>query len=93
MEEEPNISTCPLAAKVGVSQFVVHHTLKEQGLHPYHVQKVQALEPADFLRCVIYCEWLLQQCRERSNFLNCIMFTDEVGFTHNAVFSHSHLVR
>ena len=39
----------------------MHRTLKEQGLYPYHVQKVQALESADFLRRVIYCEWLLQQ--------------------------------
>ena len=43
VEEEPHISTRRLAAEVGVSQFVVHRTLKEQARHPYHVQKVQAL--------------------------------------------------
>ena len=43
VEEEPDISTRRLAADVGVSQIVVHRTLKEQGLYPYHVQKVQAL--------------------------------------------------
>ena len=47
-EEEPDISTRRLAAKVGVSQFIVHCTLK------YHVQKGQALEPADFPGRVIY---------------------------------------
>ena len=31
----------------------MYHTLKEQDLHPYHVQKVQALEPADFRRHVV----------------------------------------
>ena len=31
VEEEPDISTRRLAAEVGVSQFVVHRTLKEQG--------------------------------------------------------------
>ena len=56
VEEEPDISTRRLAAEVGVSQFVVHRTLKEQGLHLYHVQKVQALEPADFPRHGIYCQ-------------------------------------
>ena len=75
VEEEPDIITRRLAAEVGVSQFVVHHTLKEQGLHPYHVQKVQALEPADFPTRVIFCELWLQQCRERPNFLNCILFS------------------
>ena len=74
----------------------MHRALKEQGLHPYHVQKVQALDLAGFKRRVIYCKWLLQQCRESPNFLNCILFTDEAGFTCNAVSNkhkHSHLVR
>ncbi|KAJ3659712.1 hypothetical protein Zmor_011386 [Zophobas morio] len=39
--------------------------------------KVQGLEAADCPRCVIYCKWLLPQCRERPNFLKCILFTDE----------------
>ena len=60
---------------------VVHRTLKEQDLHPYHIRKVQALEQADFPRRVIYDGWLLQQCRERPNFLNGILFRDEAGFT------------
>ena len=38
VEEEPDISTRRLAAEIGVSQFVVHHILKEQGLHPHHAQ-------------------------------------------------------
>ena len=42
VEEEPDISTRQLAAEIGVSQIVVHPTIKEQGLHPYHVQKVQS---------------------------------------------------
>ncbi|KAJ3640322.1 hypothetical protein Zmor_003629 [Zophobas morio] len=53
--------------------------------HPYHVQKVQGFEPADCPRCIIYCKWLLPQCRERPNFLQCILFTHEAGFTRNAV--------
>ena len=65
----------------------MHRALKKQGIYPYHVQKVQALEPADFLRSVINCEWLLQQCRECPNFLNWILFTDEAGFISNAVFN------
>ena len=60
VEEQPDISTRRLADEVEISQFVVHHILKEQGLHPYHVQNVQTLEPADFTRCVIYYELLLQ---------------------------------
>ena len=63
----------------------MHCTLKEQGTDPYHVQKMQALEPADFPRRVIDCELLLQQCRERPSFLNCILFTYKAGFPRNVV--------
>ena len=63
IEEKLDINTRRLAAKVGVSQFVVQRTLKEQGLHPYHIQKVQALEPADFPRRLIY-----------SNVVNAVTF-------------------
>ena len=48
---------------------------------------MQGLEPADCPRCVIYCKWLLPQCRERPNFLKCILFTDEAGFKRNVVFN------
>ena len=41
VEEEPDISNRRLAAAVAVSQFVVHRTLEEQGLDPYHLQKLQ----------------------------------------------------
>ncbi|KAJ3651692.1 hypothetical protein Zmor_017713 [Zophobas morio] len=51
VEEEPDISTCQLAAEIGVLQFA-----KEQGLHPYHVQKMEVLKPADFPHRVISCE-------------------------------------
>ena len=48
---------------------------------------MQAFEPADFPRRVIYCEWLVEPCHKRPKFLNCILFTDEAGFTRNAVFN------
>ena len=50
-------------------------------------KKCKVLESTDFPRRVIYCEWLLQKCCERPNFLNCILFTDETGFTRNAIFN------
>ena len=59
--------------------------IKRTRPHPYHVQKVQGLEPADCPRCVIYCKWLLQQCRERPNFLKCILFTDSLAILFSTV--------
>jgi hypothetical protein len=45
IENQPRTSTWRLADQLEVSQFVVRPNLKEQGLHPYQIQKVQALKP------------------------------------------------
>jgi hypothetical protein len=45
IENQPRTSTRRLANQLGVSQFVVWRTLKEQDLHPYHIQNIQALKP------------------------------------------------
>ena len=66
---------------------MVHRTLKEQSLYPNDVQKLQGLGSTDFPRRVIYCKWLSQQCRERPNFLKCILYTREAGFARNTVFN------
>ena len=54
------------------SSFTVYSAsyIKRTRQHLHHVQKCKALETANSPRRVIYCGWLLQQCRERPNFLN-----------------------
>ncbi|RZC38176.1 HTH Tnp Tc3 2 domain containing protein, partial [Asbolus verrucosus] len=85
IENQPQLSTRRLANQVGVSRFVVWRTLKEQGLHPYHVQKVQALKPEDFPRRIYFCEWLLANQAENPNFAANILATDEAGFSRNGI--------
>jgi hypothetical protein len=45
VEKEPNVSCRRLALRMGVSSFTIWRTLHEQGLHPYHLQRVQHLKP------------------------------------------------
>ncbi|RZB38817.1 hypothetical protein BDFB_000275 [Asbolus verrucosus] len=85
VEKEPGISTGRFAAEVGVPHFIVHRTLREQGLHPYHVKNVQALQLGDPPRRMNYCQWLLEQCRQEPNFFKNVLFTGEAGFTRNGV--------
>jgi hypothetical protein len=40
----------PASYRIGVSSFIVWRTLNEQGLHPQHVQRVQALKEEDLPR-------------------------------------------
>jgi hypothetical protein len=63
VEANRRTTTRRLALQVAVSHHVVWRTLKEQGLHPYHVQKVHTLQ-------------LLGKCVQRE-FVGVILFTDE----------------
>ncbi|KAJ3655706.1 hypothetical protein Zmor_014826 [Zophobas morio] len=50
-----------LSYRVGISPFVVWRTLYDQGLYPYHVQRVHTLKPEDLPRRMRFCEWLLER--------------------------------
>ncbi|KAJ3665928.1 hypothetical protein Zmor_001392 [Zophobas morio] len=69
VEENPSISIRRLSYRLGVSPFVVWQILKEQGIHPYHVQRVQSLKPEDLAR------------RMQSDFVQKLLTTDETTFT------------
>lgn len=59
--EEPDVSTRLLARTLQVSHSTVWKILKEQQLYPYHLQRVQALSPADFPARITFCNWFLQK--------------------------------
>jgi hypothetical protein len=58
-------------------------------LHPYHIQKVQALLPEDYPRRVEFCQitmfiikcLFIIKCENYEMFLNNILFTDEAKFS------------
>ena len=57
--ENPFNSVRKLSDQVHASKWVVHETLQNQLLHPYHVQKVHAMSPADYPARVSYANWFL----------------------------------
>lgn len=61
VEEDPGISVRRIAARENVSRHSVWMTLHTQLLYPYHIQRVQALAPADYPARVIFCRWLLRK--------------------------------
>jgi hypothetical protein len=87
VEEEPNVTCRRLALRMGVSSFTIWRTLHEQGLHPYHLQRVQHLKPEGPPRRIAFCQWLLQKIDEEPNFLSIVLTTDEAGFTRDGVFN------
>ncbi|KAJ4429896.1 hypothetical protein ANN_22100 [Periplaneta americana] len=81
----PPISTRRVALQVNVPHTTVWRLLKEYQLYPYHLQRVQALSPADYPARVRFCQWFLQQCGANPNFPALVLFTDEAQFTRDGI--------
>ncbi|KAJ4430718.1 hypothetical protein ANN_19309 [Periplaneta americana] len=81
----PSISTRRVALQVNVPHTTVWRLLKEYQLYPYHLQRVQALSPADYPARFRFCQWFLQQCGVNPNFPALVLFTDEAQFTRDGI--------
>ncbi|KAJ4431017.1 hypothetical protein ANN_19610 [Periplaneta americana] len=83
----PSISTRRVALQVNVPHTTVWRLMKEYVsiLYPYHLQRVQALSPADYPARLRFCQWFLQQCGVNPNFPALVLFTDEAQFTRDGI--------
>lgn len=90
MEQNPGISTRTIATRLGGnhSNSTVWQVLSEQLLYPYHVQRVQALLPRDFLPRLQFCQWYYQEVNNNRNFNKTILFTDEAGFRRDGIVNY-----
>lgn len=87
----PSNSIRKLAAQTRTTKWVVHETLKEQLLHPFHLQKVHAMSPDDYPARLHYSNWFLQKFRENPQFPRSVLFSDEAGFTRDGVINSHNL--
>jgi hypothetical protein len=85
IEECPTTSTRKIAFALNLTQSTVWRLLKKHLLHPYHIQRVQALLPTDFLPRENFCRWFLNEVRANPQFLPQICFTDEANFSRDAI--------
>lgn len=84
---DPSTSTRVVASRTGLSHMTVHRILRNEGMHPYHTQKVQDLLPVDYPRRVIFCREMLNRIRADPDFFDNILWTDESCFTRNGIFN------
>lgn len=91
VEEDPSISVRRISQRTGVARSTVHRILTKNNLHPYHVQRVQALLPADFQRRIDFCREMLRRCRGDPLFFNSILWSDESCFKRVGVFNMHNL--
>ncbi|KAL6417600.1 hypothetical protein ACFW04_012632 [Cataglyphis niger] len=77
IEENSQNSVRHLAETLGLSRHLVHRTLRQNGLHPYHFQRVQQLLPRDQEPRINFCVRFLAQCWRDDSFPDRILWTDE----------------
>jgi hypothetical protein len=81
VQRSPRASTRRLARRCGVTKSIVWRILNENKLHPYHLQKVQQLQPGDPARRLDFCKWL----NESRHLYRYVLFSDEAQFTRDGI--------
>lgn len=83
MAANPHASTRSVSAELGVCNSTAWRILKTAGLHPYHVQLHQCLEPRDLQNRLDFANWILIQEEQDADFLTKVLWTDEANFSRN----------
>lgn len=91
IEETPDLSTRRLALVEGVNHVILWQILRSYQFYPYHLQRAQALNIANFAPRVAFYNWCLQKCANDYYFPSIILFTDEAGFTRDEIFNFHNL--
>lgn len=77
----PGTSVRRVSRQQIVSTSQTWRILSNEGLYPYHLQKVQALHPGDNVARTQFCRWVAANRR----LVKLILFTDEAQFTRNGI--------
>lgn len=89
--DDPSMSIRNLSEQFHTSKSTIHRIIREQLLHPFHIQKVHAMTPQDFPARLEYANWFMDRQREDMTFINRVLFTDEAGFSRDGVINSHNL--
>jgi len=88
-EQTPSTSTRKVAHEIGVDRRLIWNVLNENNMHPYRLQKVQALSEDDYPLRTVFSNWFLGQRAQDPRFPSLVLFTDEATFTREGVFNNN----
>lgn len=77
IERDDTVSVRQIARRTAISRTTVHSIIQRNLMHPYHVQRVQALLPSDYQQRITFCRRMLRKMERNPNFFNKILWTDE----------------
>ncbi|EZA62141.1 hypothetical protein X777_03748 [Ooceraea biroi] len=73
VEEEHSTSVRATSHNMGASTTIVWRAMHEQLLRPYHIQRVQGLNPADYPNRIAFCQWFLSRNLIQPNFRRIVV--------------------
>lgn len=85
----PSTSTRAIAHDLECSHSSVWRVLHDDGLHPFRLQRVQALLPTDYPLRVDYCQWYLQKIEDDQIWDSYVMHSDEANFSEDGMFNNN----
>lgn len=80
-------STRTMARRTNIPRSSIQAILREEQMHAFHIQRVQALQPNDYALRVEFCQTMLRKERENPGFFNTILWTDESRFEKTGIFN------
>lgn len=80
-----------IANRVGIAHMTVRRILREEGLRPYRVQQVQALQPGDYRARRNFCRWMLRKLINNPRFLENVLFSDEASFSSTSILNRQNI--
>ncbi|XP_074039498.1 uncharacterized protein [Leptinotarsa decemlineata] len=89
--DDPSMSIRNISEHFHTSKSTIHRIIREQLLHPFHIQKVHAMTPQDSPARLEYANWFMDRQREDMPFINRVLFTDEAGFSRDGVINSHNL--
>ncbi|GFY18952.1 DUF4817 domain-containing protein [Trichonephila clavipes] len=81
LERNPSTSTRVVARDTHIPQATVWRIAHDEGLYPYHLQRIQALELGDYNKHMDFARWFLHESNADRNFAASVLFTDEATFS------------
>ena len=71
---------------VRVSYSSVWRIRREHDMYPFHVQRVQVLQPDDYVLRIASAQWYLGKCATDPFFPAEVLFSIEASFTREGIF-------
>lgn len=91
IEQDPSTSTRVIARRTGISKTTVHRVLKMNKFHPYHIRRVQALQPRDYNARLFFCRQMLAKIEQDPQFFDKILWSDESTLKKDGYFNMHNL--